>query len=73
VAVRIVDGSSALAEKPRGGEILLTIALVTRIYVWLTKGRPEWFGSYLAGQMVSTPRPSGDTPNKGHGEAPQTP
>ena len=49
-------------------EIALTAALIAGLYVWTTNGGPEWFGSYFAGQMVSTPRPSGDTPNEGHGE-----
>jgi hypothetical protein len=52
-------------------EILLTVALVAGIYLWMTNGGPEWFGSYFAGQMVSTPRPRGDTPNEGHGEEQQ--
>jgi hypothetical protein len=56
-----------------GLELLLTVALVAGVYLWMTNGGPEWFGSYLAGQMVSTPRPSGDTPNEGHGEPPQAP
>jgi len=37
------------------------------LYLWMTNGGPAWFGSYIAGQMLSTPRPS-DTPNEGHGE-----
>ena len=54
-------------------EILFTVALVAGVYFWLTNGGPEWVGSYLAGEMVTTPRPSGDTPNEGHGEPEPTP
>jgi hypothetical protein len=55
-------------------EILLTVALVAGIYRWLTNGGPEWVGSYLAGETVTTSRPSGDnTPNEGDGEPEPTP
>ena len=54
-------------------EILFTVVLVAGMYLWLTNGGPQWFGSYLAGEMASTPRPSGDTPNEGHGEPQSTP
>ena len=54
-------------------EILLTVVLVSGIYIFLTNGGAQWFGRYMAEQMVSTPRPSGDTPNEGHGEPPQAP
>jgi hypothetical protein len=54
-------------------ELLLTVALVAGIYLWLTNGGPAWFGTYIAGQMASTPRPSGDTPNEAHGEPVPTP
>jgi hypothetical protein len=31
---------------------MLTIVLVGGIYLWLTNGGPEWFGTYLAEEMT---------------------
>ena len=59
------------SRKSHALEILLTAALVSGIYLWMTNHGPESVGSYSAGQMVPTQRPSGDTPNEGHGEEQQ--
>ena len=68
-------GRSALADRTRRRAprsyalvVLVTAALVTGLYLWLTSEAPESFRSDGAGQMVPTPRPSGDTPNEGHDE-----